>query len=436
MEALRAPSLLRSNSIRMRKEHSESGDSARICALDKPEVRLHLSIRTTVHYVRKSGERRPLIGLSSNHKDLIERIDGEVAPAVAARAAEYDRQAVFPAQDFAELRDHGLLLATLPVADGGLGYGFDGADPLSFFLIIERLARVSPSTAHCFQVHNNALQILRRYGTDAQVARFIQPTLDSGQLLVGAGSEPGGGRSGSVARPVGDGFRLDGRKHFSTNATHSTWMTVHMRNAEDGRMETLVVHRDNPGLVIDDSGWCPTGMRACVSPMLTFTDCEVEPDCVLMESGGFFDELWLGKINFGFTANYLGALQGVYDFARDYLAERPSRDEPLYQIYLGEMKTRIDALRLLFYRAVAEAGRDLAGGLLASNQARWFAVETATQVCGRIGQLVGSSGYFNRFPLERLLRDLQVHLTHRRQHVGIGVVGQRELGLEFDLNRS
>ena len=362
-----------------------------------------------------------MLGLSPKHLELAEKIDAIAHNGVASRAAEYDAAAAFPEKDIEDLRQAGLLLATLPEKDGGLGYGFEG-DPLSFFLIIERLSAVSPATAHCFQVHGNATQVLRAYGTDEQVKRFLKPTIDVGHLLVGAGSEPGGGRHSSSATPHGNGLRINGVKHYATNATHSTWMTVHIRNDATSLMETVVVNTAGEGLTIDTDVWNPTGMRACVSPLLTFKDCFVPGDCILNGAEGFFTDFWLGKVNFGFTANYLGAAQGMYGFARDYLAERPAKQSETFQVALGSMKARIDAARLLFYNAVHIAKQNLKDGLIASNEAKWLAVETVNDFMTEIGQLIGSTGFFRTYPVERSharhAGPYATSPTPRRRHAG------------------
>jgi len=149
---------------------------------------------------------------TKEQEELIERVDALVFSSVSKRAAELDAKCEFPDADFKDLHREGLLMATLPEKDGGLGLGFDGHDPLSFFLIIERLARGNASTAHCFQVHSNAAQITRAFGTDEQVKRFLEPTRVAGHLLVGAGSEPGGGRAGTVAKKVKGGMSITGVK--------------------------------------------------------------------------------------------------------------------------------------------------------------------------------------------------------------------------------
>jgi len=369
-------------------------------------------------------------------QELIERVDALVFSSVAKRAAELDARGEFPDADFEDLHREGLLMATLPKEDGGLGFGFDGDDPLSFFLIIERLAAGNSSTAHCFQVHCNAAQIVRAFGTDEQVKRFLAPTQESGRLLVGAGSEPGGGRGGTVAKPVSGGFLVSGVKHYATNATRSDWMTVHVRNEETNLMETVVVHRESEGLQIDEVFWNPAGMRACVSPLLKFDNCFVPSDCVLSRPGGFLTENWLGKINFGFTANYLGTLQAMFQWTVDYMRQRGQVDTQVYQMYVGELRTKIDAARLLYYHAVEVARHDITKGLLKSNEAKYLAVECLTRFKEVAGQLVGSTAFFRSFPLERMMRDMDVHSLHRRHHFGAVMVGQAELGLPYNLAHS
>ena len=75
---------------------------------------------------------------------------------IASRAVRYDLDIDAPVEDIKDLFSEGWLLANLAKKRGGLGYGVYGDDPVAFFLIDEYLAYGKPSTAHCFQVHNNA----------------------------------------------------------------------------------------------------------------------------------------------------------------------------------------------------------------------------------------------------------------------------------------
>lgn len=372
---------------------------------------------------------------------LIDRVDRLVAEKIAPRAADYDRTGEFAVADFEDIHREGLLLATLPKKDGGLGFGFNDEDPLSYFLIIERLARGSASTAHCFQVHCNATQMMRRFGSDEQIARFLQPTRERALLLVGAAAEPGGTRDATLAKRVPGGYRVTGRKHYATNATHAKWISAHIRADDTGRLENMVIDTASPGLTIDAAFWNAPGMRSCISPMLIFEDCFVPEDCILRRpdaapSGAFLTEHWPAKINLGFTANYLGNLQAMLEWSTGYAKQRGPVTDSVYLSQIGELRTRIDASRLLFYHAISLLKADTEAGLVMGLEAKWMAVETLNRFIELVGQFVGSTAFFTQYPLDRMIRDMQQHSLHRRHHPGALVIAHRELGQDFDINKS
>ncbi|HEX9455429.1 MAG TPA: acyl-CoA dehydrogenase family protein, partial [Candidatus Binatia bacterium] len=96
-------------------------------------------------------------GFTQEQHRLIERVNALVKERITPRAAAFDADFAPPLEDIRDLHGEGWLLANLDKRRGGLGFGLYGDDPLSFFLIDEHLAYGNPSTAHCFQVHNNAL---------------------------------------------------------------------------------------------------------------------------------------------------------------------------------------------------------------------------------------------------------------------------------------
>jgi alkylation response protein AidB-like acyl-CoA dehydrogenase len=261
-------------------------------------------------------------GLTKEEKLLVERVDRLVKERIAPRAAHYDLALEAPREDIQELHREGWLLANLDRKRGGLGYGLYGDDPLAFFLLDEHLAYGNPSTAHCFQVHNNALMMIAQIGTEEQVAHWIQPTVERGALLTGCGAEPQGVTPSTATRVEG-GFLVNGMKHYATNATLAEWFWIGSVGFEEQpRALMFMVHRDTPGLKIDAEMWQPTGMRACVSPWISLENCFVPEENLLGRPGQFHRESWLGKINFAFTANYLGSAQAIYDWG---LAKEPAR---------------------------------------------------------------------------------------------------------------
>jgi alkylation response protein AidB-like acyl-CoA dehydrogenase len=190
-------------------------------------------------------------GLTIDQKALIERVDKLVKERITLRAARCDLATEVPAEDIEDLHCEGWLLANLDRKRGGLGYGLYGADPLAFFLLDEYLAYGNPSTAHCFQVHNNALMMIAAIGSNEQVARWIEPTIKRGALLPGCGAEPQGSAPSTATRVEG-GFRVSGTKHYATNGTLAEWFWIGSVGFEgQPRALMFMVHKNSPGLKID-----------------------------------------------------------------------------------------------------------------------------------------------------------------------------------------
>ncbi|MEA2657721.1 MAG: hypothetical protein QOF64_306, partial [Candidatus Binatota bacterium] len=248
---------------------------------------------------------------TQDQRQLIERVNQLVKERIAPRAAQYDTAFEAPVEDIRDLYDQGWLLANLGKRRGGLGFGLYGDDPLAFFLIDEHLAYGNPSTAHCFQVHNNSLMMIDAMASDAQVTKWIEPTVKRGALIPGAGAEPYGAAP-TTAKRVEGGYLVSGTKHYATNASLAEWLWIG-RVASDAHSQPIMfmVHKDTPGLKIDSDAWRPTGMRACVSPWLYLDNCFVPEENLFGQPGQFLGENWMGKINFAFTANYLGAARAM-----------------------------------------------------------------------------------------------------------------------------
>jgi alkylation response protein AidB-like acyl-CoA dehydrogenase len=164
-------------------------------------------------------------GFTQDQQHLIARVDKLVQKRIAPRAAQHDQGYAAPVEDIEDLFREGWLLANLDRKRGGLGYGLYGDDPLSFFLIDEHLAYGNPSTAHCFQVHNNALMMIDAMANDEQIQRWIEPTIKRGALIPGAGAEPYGSPP-TTARRVQGGYLVSGTKHYATNASLAEWLWI------------------------------------------------------------------------------------------------------------------------------------------------------------------------------------------------------------------
>ena len=367
---------------------------------------------------------------------LIERVNALVNERISPRAAQYDLSFEAPVEDIQDLHREGWLLANLDKKRGGLGFGLYGDDPLAFFLIDEHLAYGNPSTAHCFQVHNNALMMIDAMSSDGQIENWIEPTIKRGALIPGAGAEPLGASPTTAKRTEG-GYLVNGTKHYATNATLAEWLWIG-RVASDSHPLPIMfmLHRDTAGLRIDSEIWRPTGMRACVSPWLHLENCFVPEENLLGRPGQFLGENWMGKINFAFTANYLGSARAMYDWAVDYVRGRGGGTDSYRQLRFGELKTMIDAARLILYTAARMFKKDPEHAMVAAHEAKWMAKETLQKVMWSAAEVCGSTSLFQNHPLERFYRDMHLHMMHGRHDIAAQVVGASELGEAYDVNRA
>jgi alkylation response protein AidB-like acyl-CoA dehydrogenase len=375
-------------------------------------------------------------GFTQDQQHLIARVDKLEQERIAPRAAQHDQGYEAPVEDIEDLFREGWLLANLDKKRGGFGYGLHGDDPLSFFLIDEHLAYGNPSTAHCFQVHNNALMMIDAMANDEQVQRWIEPTVKRGALIPGAGAEPYGSPP-TTAKRVKGGYLVSGTKHYATNASLAEWLWIG-RVASDSHAKPIMfmMHRDTPGLKIDTDVWRPTGMRACMSPWLYLEDCFVSDENLLGAPGQFLDENWMGKINFAFTANYLGSARAMYDWSLTYVRERSGGKDLYRQLRFDELKSMLDASRLILYNSVRMFKADPDSAMIAAHEAKWMAKETLEKVMWSAAEVCGSTSLFQKYPLERFYRDMHSHMMHGRHDVAAQIVGASELGEPYDVNRT
>jgi alkylation response protein AidB-like acyl-CoA dehydrogenase len=375
-------------------------------------------------------------GFTQEQQRLIERVNALVNDRISPRAAQYDLSFEAPVEDIQDLHREGWLLANLDKRRGGLGFGLYGDDPLAFFLIDEYLAYGNPSTAHCFQVHNNALMMIDAMSSDGRIENWIEPTIKRGALIPGAGAEPLGASPTTAKRTEG-GYLVNGTKHYATNATLAEWLWIG-RVASDSHPLPIMfmLHRDTPGLRIDSEIWRPTGMRACVSPWLHLENCFVPEENLLGRPGQFLGENWMGKINFAFTANYLGSARAMYDWALDYVRGRGGGKDSYRQLRFGELKSMIDAARLILYTAARMFKKDPEHAMVAAHEAKWMAKETLQKLMWSAAEVCGSTSLFQNHPLERIYRDMHLHMMHGRHDIAAQVVGASELGEAYDVNRA
>ena len=339
---------------------------------------------------------------------------------ILPRAAEIDRKHEFPKQIFARLGELGLLGVMVPEKFGGAGMG-----ALSYAVALEEIARACASTAVAMSVQCSlACAPILLEGNDAQRARWL-PDLAAGRKIgCFALSEPEAGSDAKAQRTRakktktanGDGWVLNGTKNFITNAPVAdvmiTFATTDPAKGSRG-ITAFLIPMDTPGLKVgppDDK----LGIRGALSAQVFLADCAVGDDARLGPEGEGFKiamrALDGGRI--GVAAQALGIARAAFEDATRYALERKTFGQPIaehqaIQFKLADMRTEIDAARLLLWRAAVSKDRGARYGRDAS-MAKLFGSEVANRVAKEALQIFGGYGYLTDFPAERHYRDAKI----------------------------
>jgi alkylation response protein AidB-like acyl-CoA dehydrogenase len=333
-------------------------------------------------------------------------------------AAEYDQKAEPNKDVFAKMGPLGLLGLYVPE-----DYGGAEMDAISATIAIEEIGRVDGGTGLSIAAHNGlGCAPIATYGTPEQKEKWL-PGLVSGKSGLGALAltEPGAGSdlvSGLATKAVldGDSWVINGSKAWITNASLAPVIITLCRtdpDAGNAGFSLILVPADAPGLHIHPPEK-KMGVRASPTHALTFEDCRVPAENVLGEPGkGLYQTLQIldgGRISIG--ALSLGIAKGALEEAIRYAAERKLFGKRLADLQatrfkLADAQIEIDAAELLLYRAawLKEEGKPFTREAAI---AKLHATEMAERVCREAIQILGSYGYSQEYPVERMYRDARV----------------------------
>jgi alkylation response protein AidB-like acyl-CoA dehydrogenase len=347
----------------------------------------------------------------------------ELGPAFAERAAGYDRETAFPFENYAELREAGMLGLCIPERYGGMGASFQ-----DYMHVSAELARFCATTALTYNMHSQTALWTGVLADDLEMPAEVRERherirtglyrwiLEDGAIMSQPLSEgiARGATAGvaTTATPVSGGYHVSGRKVFASlaGAAHAYNFTCRVPG-EDG-LRFLSVRSDNPGVrIVGD--WDPLGMRGTDSRTLVFEDAFVEADDELLPVGGFdqLAERW-PHVYLTLTPTYIGLTHAVVDFVQGYLGSTPPpgiparRDVPAKQWAWAEIQIAYERSRSLWECAVAEAALDpTPEQLRRAWAASYTAMETAPQVAALAIRACGGGSLMRNLPLERHYRD-------------------------------
>ncbi len=341
-----------------------------------------------------------------------EFVDKELRPI----AAELDEQERFPAELIPKMGEIGLLGIPISEDFGGVGMG-----NLEYVMAVEEISKACASTGVTISAHTSlCCWPIEHFGTQEQKEKYL-PDLATGEKLGAFGlTEPNAGTDAAMQRTVaedkGDHWLLNGSKIFITNGeVADTYVVFAMTDKAAGNkgISAFIVEKGWEGFSFG-SHEKKMGIRGSSTCELVFEDVKVPKENLLGELNKGFKIAMMtldgGRI--GIAAQALGIAQGAIDETVKYVKDRVQFGKSISkfqntQFMLAEMQTRVDAARMLVYRAAA--AKD-AGDPYSSEaaMAKLFASETAREVTWRAVQLFGGYGYTRDYPVERMMRDAKI----------------------------
>ena len=341
-----------------------------------------------------------------------EFVDKEIRPI----AAELDEQERFPSELIPKMGEIGMF--GIPIAED---YGGVGMGTLEYVMAVEEISKACGSTGVTVSAHTSlCCWPIEHFGTEEQKQKYL-PDLATGEKLGAFGlTEPNAGTDAAMQRTVaedkGDYYLLNGSKIFITNGeVADVYVVFAMTDKEAGTrgISAFILEKGMEGFTFG-SHEKKMGIRGSSTCELVFENVKVPKENLLGELGKGFKIAMMtldgGRI--GIAAQALGIAQGAIDEAVKYVKDRVQFGRPISkfqntQFTLADMQTRVDAARMLVYRAAAmkDAGENYSA---AAAEAKLFASETASDVTRRAVQLFGGYGYTREYPVERMMRDAKI----------------------------
>jgi alkylation response protein AidB-like acyl-CoA dehydrogenase len=333
-----------------------------------------------------------------------------LVPRLLAQAPASDFEGGFPTQEFTWLQEAGLLTAPLPLALGGADFT-EARHTLPLLRTLRHIGHGNLAVGRVYEGHVNALQLLQRFGTAAQVARYATDA-HSGHWFGVWNTEAA---DGVKLEPLPNGrYRLHGSKTFGSG---SDFLSRPLLTAAlpDGGWQMLILPADEQQPTYDASFWRPLGMRATASFRVDFTGLEVGPDDLIGQPGDYYHQPWFSGGAIRFAAVQLGGAEAVFDETRHFLQGLGRTDDPYQRQRLGEMALLIESGNLWLRGAADHATREAAVSDAEATVAYANMMRTAIEeICLRVLQLaercVGARGLLKPEPFERLHRDLTHYL--------------------------
>ncbi|SEH12263.1 acyl-CoA dehydrogenase family protein [Thermoleophilum album] len=346
----------------------------------------------------------------------IQRLAHEFAEKeIRPKAWDYDRDATWPQDIIEKAFEVGLMNSHIPEE-----YGGPGLDYLTGCLIEEELGWGCSGIGTSLMCNGLASAPVLIAGSEEIKKHYLGMLTEEPKLASFCLTEPDAGSDVSSMRTTavkkGDHYVINGTKCFITNGSHASWYTVYAKTDKDAGhrgISAFVVPRDADGVVVDKKE-DKLGQRASDTAMISFHDVAVPAKNLLGEENKGFKlaMMTLDRTRPGVAAMAVGIARAAFEFAVEYAKERIQFGVPIamhqaIQFMIADMATKVEAARLLTWKAASLLDQGKRNTLVASHAKR-FAADSAMEVTVDAVQVYGGYGFIKEYPVEKLMRDAKI----------------------------
>ena len=389
------------------------------------------------------------IELNASQQELLARARDLASSRFAPRAAEYDRTASFPKEDFEDLFREGLLAVVVPREYGGLGLGPYHGNVLTLWLVTKEIAKADLALARCWEGHVNSLVLLDGIANEEQKERWFSGVVQKGEIWVAWSGEPQARASsenisfGTTTIKVDGGYIVDGKKAFATSAGGATTAILLVSTAgpggarhSTGSVESqllLACNLSDASISIDQSWWDPIGMRGTASHVVQFNRTFIPDANLIGRPGQYLLDGWQTCFIPHYAATFLGAAEAAYDFALEYVTSQGKAHDPYVQHHVGQSAINVETAYLWLQHVARmwDTGRH-PEAQLAGSRARHIIEHLAEDTVKRCIRACGARSLNRPSPLERIYRDLSFYVRHDNDDQILATVGKSLLGQKHD----
>ena len=335
-------------------------------------------------------------------------------------ASEFDESGEFPYKTIKKMGEMGLMGIEVPEQYGGAGM-----DTLAYVLALEEICKADAAHGTIMSVNNSLFCFgILRFGSEMQKQKYLHAVASGKAIGAYSLTEPMSGSDAGTMRTravrAGNDYILNGRKSWVTSAPVADYVVVFtMTNPEKKHrgITAFITETKQPGFVLGKKE-PKLGIRASATSEIVYEDYRVPVENRLGEEGEGFKiamtVLDAGRI--GIAAQALGIAEAAYAASLEYAKEREAFGQKIgdfqgISFKLADMKTRIEAARLLVYQAAMAKELSKKTGerfTLEASMAKLFASETAMFVAHAAVQIHGGLGYSKELPIERYFRDAKI----------------------------